>query len=160
MGGAFCNAHFIVILLQPKGLWYCLDGNTNDDVIAMVTELHTSHHDVCYATEVAMVTTISRDYIIYNIQEVNHFTIAHSVSEITYHVNNWAELNKRSKSSDVVKSLLATSNTTLVCNIAEVRIKGWLDIEGGLLLRECLLYWVFYYYSKCQIRVIKCVGKM
>ena len=79
-----------------------------------------------------MVTTIYH-MITCNTQEVNHFTIAHSVSEITYHVTNWAELNKRSKSSDVVKSLLATSDTTLVCNIAEVRIRGWLNIDGGLL---------------------------
>ena len=57
----------------------------------------------------------------YDLQEANHFTVAHSVSEITYHVSQWATFNKRNKSSDTVKSLLATSSATLVCNIAEVR---------------------------------------
>ena len=56
----------------------------------------------------------------YTLQETNHFTIAHSVSEITYHVIEWATFNKRNKYSDRVKSLLKTSSATLVCNIAEV----------------------------------------
>ena len=36
----------------------CLDGNTDDDIVAMVTELCTSYHDVCYSSEVVMVTTV------------------------------------------------------------------------------------------------------
>ena len=55
-------------------------------------------------------------------------------------MSQWAELNKRSKCSDAVKSLLATSSTTLVCNIAEVRI------IGGLILRGAYYYGVFIIY--------------
>lgn len=59
-------------------------------------------------------------------------------------MKNWAKWDKRDKSSGVVKSLLATSNTTLVCSIAEVRIHEWLIIKGGLIMRGA-------YYSECKI---------
>lgn len=36
----------------------CLDGNNDDEIVAMVTELCTLRHDVCYFSEVAMVTTM------------------------------------------------------------------------------------------------------
>ena len=47
----------------------------------------------------------------------------------------WTAFNKRNKSSDIVKSLLATSSATLVCSIAEVRIHGWLIIKRGLVIK-------------------------
>ena len=58
-------------------------------------------------------------------QVANQFTVSHSVGEMTYHVNHWAVMNKRSKSYDGVKLLLATSNTSLISSIAEVRIVAY-----------------------------------
>lgn len=117
--------------MQPKGLWACLDGDSDDNIVAMVTDLCTIHHDVCYSTEVTIVTSVVI-LVTYNLQAANHFTVSHSVGEVTYHVSQWAVLNKRNKFSDAVKSLLATSNTSLVCSIADVRM-------GCLLLEGCLL---------------------
>ena len=55
-------------------------------------------------------------------------------------MSQWAELNKRSKYSDAVKSLLATSSTTLVCNIAEVRIIGSLILRGAYYYGVLIIY--------------------
>jgi len=112
-------------------LWTCLDGDNDDDIVAMVAELCTLHHDVCYSTEVTMVTSVV--VIMFDLQTANHFTVSHSVGEVTYDVSQWAVINKRNKSSDTVKSLLATSNTALVCSLADVRM-GMLI----LLLEGCL----------------------
>ena len=87
------------------------------------------------------------------IQEANHFTVAHSVSEITYHVSQWAAFNKRNKFSNAVKSLLATSDARLVCSIAEVSKHRWL-IKRGAYYRECIMF------RQCQSLVIKCVVKV
>ena len=53
-------------------------------------------------------------------------------------MSQWAAFNKRNKSSDAVKSLLATSNARLVCSIAEVSKHGCLIIKGELIIEGAL----------------------